>query len=131
MCLWSGGLGKMRRRKVLVLKLNLDLSHALRIMSKKKLLSSGPKALSHHPNAQRQKFLCAFSMMCFPDLAFHEHFLQENTHSSFLAAQFPVGVPPSEMIITQHRSCVLQRQHRSTTLIRTCTEPSPNKIRMK
>ena len=93
MCLWSGGLGKMRRIKVLVLKLNLNLSHALRILSKKKLLSLGPKVLSHHSNAKRQKFIYTFSMICFPDLAFYKHFLQENTHFSFLEAQFPVGVP--------------------------------------
>lgn len=93
MCLWSGGLGKMRRIKALVLKLNLNLSHALRIVSKKKLLSLGPKVLSHHSNAKRQKFIYTFSMICFPDLAFYKHFLQENTHFSFLEAQFPVGVP--------------------------------------
>lgn len=90
MCLWSGGLGKMERMKVLVLKLNLNHSHALRIMSKKKLLSLGPKVLSHHSNVKRQEFIYTSSIICFPDLAFYTHFLQENIHFPPLAAQFPV-----------------------------------------
>lgn len=78
---------------MLVLKLNLNLSHALRIISKKHLRSMGPKVLPHHSNAKGQKSIYTFSMICFPDLAFYKHFLQGNTHFSSLAAQFPVGVP--------------------------------------
>lgn len=99
MHLWSGGSGKMEETKVLVLKLNLNLSHALRFMSKKKLLSLGPKVLSHHSNAKCQKFIYTFYMICFPDLAFYRDFLQENTLFSSFAAQFPVGVSLSKMLI--------------------------------
>lgn len=91
MCLWSGGLGKMERMKVLVLKLNLNRSHALRIMSKKKLLSLGPKVLSHHSNVKHQEFVYTFSIICSPDLAFYTHFLQKkNIYFPPLAPQFPV-----------------------------------------
>lgn len=65
----------MERMKVLVLKLNLNRSHALRIMSKKKLLSLRPEVLSHHSNVKRQEFIYTFSIICFPDLAFYTHFL--------------------------------------------------------
>lgn len=39
-------------------------------------------------------------LICFPDIAFYKHFLQEKTHFSSLAAQFPAEVSLSEMIIT-------------------------------
>lgn len=71
MCLWSGGLGKMEIMKVLVLKLNLNLSHALRIMFKTKLLSLGLKVLFHCSNAKSQKFIYTYSIICFPDLTFY------------------------------------------------------------
>lgn len=71
MCLWSGGLWKMERMKVQVLKLNLNLSHALRIMSKKKLLSLGPKVLSHHSSKMPEVYLYTL-----PDLFPRRSFLQ-------------------------------------------------------
>lgn len=70
MCLWSSGLGKMGRTKVLVLKSNLNLSHALRITSKKKLLSLGPKVLSHHSKWKGPKVYLYLPHDLFPRFSF-------------------------------------------------------------
>ena len=59
----------------------------------KEIAFLGTKGTISHSNAKRQKLIYTFSMICFPDLVFYKHFLQENTHFSFLEAQFPVGVP--------------------------------------
>lgn len=54
-----------------------------------------------------------FPMICFPDLAFYKHFLQESTHFSSLAAQFPVGAPLSKMAMTAFLFFLVSAKHLS------------------
>lgn len=118
MCLWSGDLGKMGSMKVLVLKLNLKLSRALRTTSKRNCFPWDQRYYLAIQNAKGQKFIYTFSMICFPDLAFYKHFLQENTHFSSPAAQFPVGGPLQKMIITASFLC-FPVTHRTLTFTHT------------
>lgn len=126
MCLWSGGLGKMGRMKVLVLKLNWNLSHASRITSKKKLLSLGPKLLSHHLKSKGPEvYLCLLHDL-FPRLRFLQA-LPSGKHTLFLSCS-PISCRTASLGNDHHSSTL---KYKLSTHIHIYETSPQNKMRIK